>query len=60
MMVLNIISELSRFPHFQSRWLQLYNYIGYGEASNPYDNTTPSPVFTGDTGYFKKLDFSDF
>ena len=29
-------------------------------AANPYDNTTPSPVFTGDTGYFKKLDFSDF
>ena len=30
------------------------------QASNPYGNTTPSPVFTGDTEYFKKLDFSDF
>ena len=27
MMVLNIISELSRFPHFQSRWLLWLNSI---------------------------------
>ena len=27
MMVLNIVSELSRFPHFQSRWLRWPNSI---------------------------------
>ena len=26
-------------------------------ASNSYENTTPSLVFTGDTEYLKELDF---
>ena len=30
------------------------------EASNLHDNTTPSPVFTGDTEYLKELDFFVF
>ena len=32
----------------------------YRKHPTPYGNTTQSPVFTGDTEYFKKLDFSDF
>ena len=30
------------------------------EYESHYDNTTPSPVFTGDTEYFKNLNFFDF
>ena len=33
----------------------------YRKSKHPTPmTTTPSPVFTGDTGYFKKSDFSDF